>query len=180
MKIFLLRLITVTLVGCPFAASADDSKLQQALSHVPKAELVGEGQLSYMFWDIYDASLYAPEGNFKADKPFVLSLSYLRDFTGKEIAERSIKVMGEQQLCESTHFPKWEDEMKDIFPDMREGDLLTGVRDSQGNARFFHNGSEVGVIETPDFTQCFFAIWLDEKTSEPELRQQLLGNANDQ
>ena len=51
-----------------------------ALNHirgfVPNAQKVGEGRLTYLFWDVYDATLYAPAGAWDNDKPFALQLSY--------------------------------------------------------------------------------------------------------
>ncbi|MCW8106995.1 chalcone isomerase family protein [Alteromonas ponticola] len=178
MKIVNLCFITLMLCITSLAATETRQRLEKALTYVPQAKLVGEGRMRYLFWDIYDASLYSVEGRFRSDKPFALSLSYHRDIAGVEIAQRSIKEIKQQALCASTHLSRWEKMMSDIFPAVSEGDVLTGVRDSQGNARFFYNGREIGVINEPDFTQCFFAIWLDEKTSEPKLRQRLLGNAN--
>jgi hypothetical protein len=41
--------------------------------------------------------------------------------------------------------------------------------------RFFRNGTPIGDIDDREFARAFFAIWLDPRTSEPELRKQLLG-----
>ena len=64
---------------------------------VPNASVVGEARFTYYFWDVYDAVLYAPNGKWPAER-FALRLTYLRDFDGSEIAERSIKEMKSQGL----------------------------------------------------------------------------------
>ncbi|MCW8091786.1 chalcone isomerase family protein [Alteromonas sp. ASW11-130] len=170
-------LIICSAISCFAAGSANIT--EQELALVPNAKLVGKGTLNYLFWDIYDAFLYASEGTFQYDKPFALTLVYRRDFEGKEIAKRSIEEMVEQHLCQSPHFKKWESNMASIFPDVYEGDVLTGVRGEEGDTRFYYNGNEIAEVSDQAFTQCFFAIWLDEKTSEPKLRQQLLGASNE-
>ena len=54
--------------------------------YVPEAEKVGAGRLSVMIWDVYDAALYAPQGQFNENKPFALELTYLRHIPGEKIA----------------------------------------------------------------------------------------------
>jgi len=43
--------------------------------------------------------------------------------------------------------------------------------------RFFHNGALRSELRDTDFTRRFFGIWLSPQTSEPKLRQSLLGAA---
>ena len=42
-------------------------------------------------------------------------------------------------------------------------------------ARFFVNGQLKGDVREPEFARFFFGIWLSPKTSEPTLRDALLG-----
>jgi hypothetical protein len=42
-------------------------------------------------------------------------------------------------------------------------------------SRFFHNGNPRGEVRDAEFTRRFFGIWLGEATSEPALRDSLLG-----
>jgi hypothetical protein len=58
--------------------------------------LLGESRLSVLFWDIYDAGLYVTDGIYDPNKPFALALSYLRPFSGSDIAERSIEEIRNQ------------------------------------------------------------------------------------
>ena len=54
----------------------------------------------------------------------------------------------------------------------------TGHRTSHPNhpdaARFVFNGRPLGEIADADFARRFFGIWLDPRTSAPELRAALL------
>ena len=59
-------------------------------------------RMTYLFWDIYDASLYATQGVYSQDQPFVLALRYLRELDGKEIAKRSLKEIEKQGITNSS------------------------------------------------------------------------------
>jgi hypothetical protein len=137
---------------------------------------VGEARLEVMFWDIYDAKLIAENGKFDPDKPFALSLTYLRDFKGKNIASRSIDEMRKQGMRDEMKLAKWYEKMEQVFPNVNEGENLTGVVDDKGYSHFYFNEQKVGSIEDQEFSKWFFNIWLSERTSEPEIRQKLLGS----
>ena len=140
-----------------------------------KAKLAGESRLSYLFWDVYDIRLFTADGSWQDKRPFALELTYLRDFNGKDIAERSVKEMKGQGISDKAVLERWEKEMKALLPDVEEGDRLTGVADSQGNTQFYYNDEPLGKVEEEAFTDAFFAIWLAENTSEPAVRKALTG-----
>ena len=143
-------------------------------AEVPGAEPVGSGRFSVLFWDVYAATLFAPEGKWQANSPYALSLTYLRDFDGEDIASRSVKEMRRQSGVSRADLDRWLPLMRDLFPDVTSGDTLTGVYLDNGSARFYLNGSLLGDINAPGFASRFFAIWLGEQTSEPEFRNKLL------
>lgn len=144
-------------------------------SEMPSAKRVGEGRLTYMFWDVYDAVLYAPDGQWSQDKPYALQLSYLRDIKGEKIADRSVQEMRNQGVDDEVKLAMWHAQMEEIFPDVQEGDVLTGLHTREGHTVFFENGAEIGRIKDSEFSKRFFDIWLHEKTSAPDLRRKLLG-----
>ncbi len=115
---------------------------------------------SYYFWDVYTGELYAPEGEYANQPPFALKLTYQRDLEGKKIAQRSIDEMKKQGDLSADDSDKWLSLMNSIFPDVSEGDVITGIATKDGRV----------------FTQRFFDIWLSDKTSEPKFRKKLLGS----
>jgi hypothetical protein len=70
---------------------------------------------------------------------------------------------------------KWYQQMADLFPNVKEGENITGVFDKNQHSHFYYQGKLIGTIEDKVFGQSFFGIWLHEKTSEPKMRKQLLG-----
>lgn len=149
--------------------------MQQIRTHIPTAEKVGEGRLTYMLWDIYDATLYAPQGQWTQERPFALKLSYLREIEGKKIADRSVQEMREQGINDELKLATWHAQMQKIFPNVDEGTNLTGVYTDTGHTIFYKDDKEIGRIKDKKFSQAFFGIWLGEQTNAPNLRQKLLG-----
>lgn len=146
--------------------------LQDYISH---PGLVGEARLSMYFWDIYDASLVASNGQFKQGEPFAFSLTYLRDFDGKDIASYSVDEMRKLGMVDEMKLAKWYQTMLEIFPDVKEGETITGIVDQGKSSHFFVGDQLLGLVHDEEFSVWFFSIWLSERTSEPEMRMKLLG-----
>jgi len=142
---------------------------------VPNATVQGQSRLTMYFFKVYDATLFSPMGQYQEEQPFALSLAYLRDLDGKDIAERSIDEMRDLGYRDTTMLAQWLVEMEIAFPDIKEGDVLTGVVDKQQHTTFYFNGQQRHTISDPLFTKAFFAIWLAEGTSQPRMRKALLG-----
>lgn len=142
---------------------------------VPAAEKVGEARYTYLFWDLYDITLYAPRGTWSADAPFALRLEYLRDLSGKKIADKSAEEIRNQGYDNELRLADWHEQMRYIFPDVENGASLTGVYTESGESVFYHDAEEIGRISDPEFGRHFFNIWLGSKTSAQELRDRLLG-----
>jgi len=143
--------------------------------YIKNPKVVGEARLKIMFWKIYDAKLSAADGLWNNDTPFALSLTYLRDFDGEEIASRSVDEMRDIGYDDEVLLANWYEQMRAVFPNIKEGENITGVMDANRHTIFYHEGKLIGSIDDKTFAQSFFGIWLNEKTSEPKMRKQLLG-----
>ena len=169
-------LITIVLIVLLKTAGASfDAKARNLQIYIENPQVVGEARLSVLFWDIYDASLIASNGEFANQKPFALHLKYLRDFDGDDIASRSIDEMRKQGMEDEIKLAKWYEQMQQIFPNVAEGQTITGIVDDNQISHFYFNDSFAGKVEDPEFSQWFFNIWLSENTSEPKMRDSLLG-----
>jgi len=149
-------------------------------SEVPGSRLLGQGKLTYFGLNIYGAKLWAIEG-FKPDDfaryPLALELEYARSLVGKLIAERSLVEMRKVGTVADDKGSAWLSAMTQAFPDVTKGDRLTGVYKPDEGMRFFFNGKACGDVRDPEFARLFVGIWLSPRTSEPQLRQALLGKA---
>ncbi len=160
------------------AAPAAHANIDVVGKYIPKAQVVGEGRMTYLFWDVYDAKLYAPQGKWQGDRPFALRLDYLRSFAAKDIAKRTLQEMRNQGFRDEAVLDRWYQDMIRIFPDVDSSTSLIGIRDQRGHAVFYQGHTRLGVIDDPQFTDLFFDIWLDTDTTAPDLRQSLLGAAS--
>ena len=148
----------------------------QATAGMPTLKAVGGGLLRMFGFQIYNAYLWTPEGaSFDQTKPHVLDIHYLRTFSAKQLAERSIDEMRGQSAGSEAVYSKWSTEMQRVFADVKEGDRLIGAATPARTAKFFHNGTYRGEVADGAFTDAFFGIWLSEKSSQPGLRERLLG-----
>jgi hypothetical protein len=157
------------------ARVAPPSELAPAL---PGARLQGEGRLSFFGLPVYEARLWAPApvtADRWAEEPLALELVYERTLRGRKIAERSLEEMRRQVEIPAARAQRWLGEMSSLFPDVGDGDRLTGVYLPARSVRFFHNGRPLGEIPDALFARLFFGIWLSAQTSEPALRDRLLG-----
>ena len=145
---------------------------------MPQARLQGSGRLRFLGLRIYEARLWSgpsPVGAQWAAVPLALELEYARGLAGAQIAERSLLEMRRQAEPAPETAERWLAAMKTLFPDVREGDRITGVNLPGQGARFFYNGQLRGEVLDPDFARQFFGIWLSPRSSEPALRAALLG-----
>lgn len=139
------------------------------------------GAQRFRVWgfDIYDARLWTAPG-FSGERyeasALALELSYLRDFKGRDIAERSLKEMRRLGSISDAQAQRWLAEMQRVFPDVQRGQRLLGVHRPGEGAFFWFNGQRAGEIRDAEFSRFFFGIWLSPRTSEPALRQALLGS----
>ncbi len=142
--------------------------------YVPDAELVATARLRVLLFDIYDAHFYTVGGNPKVQAPFALKLSYLRNLDGEKIADRSAEEIRHQQRVDEVTLAGWHTQMRGIFPDVKKGDDITGIRKANAECVFYKNDTYIGQVNDPQFCQMFFDIWFGEKTTAPALRKKLL------
>lgn len=157
-------------------AQTTPAHVRQAL---PEATLVGQGLFRWFGLSVYKARLWGDKARVTANgwsgSSLALELEYTRKLYGEKIAIASIDEIRKLGLGTSAQHEQWLTEMKNIFPDVDEGQQLTGIFIPGQASRFFFNGKPIGEIADPDFGPAFFGIWLHPKTSAPKLRQALLG-----
>jgi hypothetical protein len=164
--------------AAPFAWARRSGVPPEVLRELPDARLVGEGTLRFLGIHVYDIRLWAPDSLAMTNTsaaPLALELEYARSLDGKAIAERSIKEMQNLHGIGSPQAERWLLQLQQILPDVKAGDRLTGVQRPGEGSRFFVNGQHSGEVRDAEFTRLFFDIWLSPRTSQPRLREALLG-----
>jgi hypothetical protein len=145
--------------------------------HIADARSQGAGRLTWFGLHVYDARLFVPREFNPADpaaQPFALELTYARALDGRAIAERSRDEIARLKLGTEAQRQRWLAAMAELFPNVHAGQRLVGIYRPGAGTRFYFEGRFLGEIADPDFGRAFFAIWLDPRTSAPQLRSSLL------
>ena len=154
---------------------------QAAQATTPTWPLVGEGKFTFWGLSIYHAELRAPAPLTPerwAMQAFSLTLTYARTFSGEDIAQRSLKEMQRDPNMDRSRESAWLQQMQACIPNVVEGDAITGTYTPAQGIRFTHNGQTTCEVQDPAFAKQFMGIWLGTSTSEPTLRQALLGGTS--
>ncbi|NMP15192.1 hypothetical protein [Thalassotalea sp. Y01] len=161
-----IALVAVTLLVLTFTISALEQHSWRQ---------VGKAKLEVLFWDVYQARLYTPDGNFKGIKgPLKLHLTYYIDIDGADLAEETGNQWQEMQF-EHADNNTWLRQLKQVFPDLQENDSLTMVLDDNDVGYLLHNENLIYRFEPSVQLNQFLAIWLSDKSTRPKLMTKLTG-----
>ncbi|MDO6720443.1 chalcone isomerase family protein [Psychrosphaera sp. 1_MG-2023] len=149
-------------------------------------KLVGKGRFKFAFWSIYDAALYTQNGkyidgdndNYRENLPLYLKLTYLRDIEKQDLVDNTFDQWRKQKL-NPEDMAKFRDVLLDIWPNVSASDSLAIEVNSKGSL-FYFNDQPIGPQLTTEFGTFFTGIWLAKNSTEPTLRQQLIGSQNNE
>jgi hypothetical protein len=167
------------------AVQAQSTSVSSPNAAFSRPELAGLGgvvptapvRLRVWGFEVYDARLWTPQGfrhTQALQQAFALELQYLRKLEGSAIASRSIDEMRRVGSLTDAQAQAWLTAMREMFPNVSSGERITGINLPGVGAEFWVNGQRVGLVKDLNFARLFFGIWLDERTSEPKMRAQLL------
>ncbi|HEY0963512.1 MAG TPA: DUF2878 family protein [Pseudomonadales bacterium] len=152
-----------------FAASAGE-----AADTVADWRLLGKGRYTFLLQPLYTARLETRTETFAfpGSTPFRLTLRYHRSVTPERIIDATRGEWEKQGVVAPEH---WVNVLRAALPPLARDDELTLQVSADYRADLLHNGLRIASFDDPAFTRAFAGIWLDEKTSAPRLRRQLLG-----
>jgi hypothetical protein len=139
---------------------------------------VGRGELRWLGFDVYEASLWTPDGRYDglgAGEAVALSLWYPRRFSRDELLKITTGEWERLGLGDPAARERWAAQLRRIWRDVRRGDNLTAVVLPGGETRFYDASRLLGRVEDPAFGPAFLSIWLDARSAVRDLRTQLLG-----
>ncbi|BBP59151.1 chalcone isomerase family protein [Pseudomonas sp. St316] len=173
---FALRKSLVAIAFCMFSLYGT-----QALSDwrdvLPGARLVGQADFDWYGFDLYQARLWSAAAAPSLETAFALELNYRRAIDKESLVETSLKEM--QRLngapLDAGRRDEWAAQMRRAFIDVKPGSRITGLYLPGQGCRFYVGETLSLAVTDPRFARAFFAIWLDPRTREPNLRNQLLG-----
>lgn len=139
-------------------------------------KVVGNAIFSVLFWDLYKSQLSTGSGKYPQSSNYdnlIYKIDYLKDVTAVDLVDYTIEQW--QHLAVSEQLYKdYLPQLKAIWPNIKAGDSLALVVKNNSSA-FYYNGELLGAMDGENFAPLFLDIWLSKETSEPKLREQLLG-----
>ncbi|WP_205300561.1 chalcone isomerase family protein [Pantoea sp. Ap-967] len=148
-------------------------------SALPAAQLAGSGDFSWFGLRLYTARLWRSGATWNWDTPFALELSYHRSLSRNTLVQASIdeiQRLANAPLAADTR-ERWTSAMAAAFVDVRPGMRITGLYLPGQGCRFYVDDQLRLEVHDPAFARAFFAIWLDARARDGQLREQLLGAA---
>lgn len=139
---------------------------------------VGGGQLRWLGFPIYEASLWTEDGRyegFESGEPVALSLWYQRRFSREELLGITSTAWRKLDRWDAAQRDAWLSELRQVFRDIEPGHNFTTLVIPGRGTRFYDQDELLGEISDPRFGPAFLAIWLDPGTVVKDLRVQLLG-----
>jgi len=146
------------------------------------AQTLGEGDLRQWGLRIYHARLVGGRLPTQGNEPFALELTYYRSISRERIVAVSLDEM--KRLSGAAPSARqqeaWRQLLERSLVDVREGDRITGVYIPGHGVRFYRGEQLLADVDDENFARAFFAIWLDPRTRNADLRAHLLGTGDGQ
>ncbi|PSW20186.1 hypothetical protein C9I98_09015 [Photobacterium sanctipauli] len=135
---------------------------------------VGDAQLKWGPWVIYDSELRSPSGLYSNTiDDLALVIKYQRNIDNEDLLEATDDQW--QHLgVNSVKRKQWVNELGTIWPDVKKGDRLIFVL-RNGEGHFYRDNWLIGSLSSEEMSISFLEIWLSPKTAYPEIRRQLIG-----
>ncbi len=142
--------------------------------NMPDWPEVGRAKLEVLWFDIYNATLSAPQGRFAGfSAPLLLQVKYLRDFKGEALVKETDKQM--RPFSSPQERATWLPQLQALWPDIKQGDQLAFEITPNGEGHFYYNQRWLGTVSDLGFPAAFVKIWLASESEYPELARQLRG-----
>jgi Chalcone isomerase-like len=177
-RFYALSLLMMLAAGHAHAATLPACAVSQNIS---AQQPYGTASLHKLFFHVYDATLWVDDAQKKqfnwqdANAHFALNLTYHVDIDAEDFLERTLEELDRQPDVTAAMKAEFKKQLTPLYPDVLDGDSITAVRDSKEGLILCHQGKVRGAITDAAMVRAFFAIWLGEHSSEPELRDTLLG-----
>lgn len=155
-------------------AQSFDSPPKEVVQTIPNGILLGTHRLEVLFFDVYDAALWAEKKPWSFDQKFALSLRYLSDISKSDIVDTSIEEMARHKPLGALE-PSYRAMLETIFVNVSAGDRITAVFVPTKGLTFYLNGTVLGKINDLNLATQFISIWLHPNASYGEMRSALLG-----
>ncbi|MBD1388523.1 chalcone isomerase family protein [Neiella sp. HB171785] len=162
--------------------AAQPAEITQDLNTVMSEQfMLGQAEFDWLWWTVYKAKLFHPTGQFDFNSlpGTVLLLNYQMDIDKDDLVEQTMAQWQQLDIGDPQQQKQWLSALAQLWPDVVEGDELIVRVLADGSAEFWFRRaqqlSNLGVIESAEFSRDFLSIWLLDRAEHQEFRLALLG-----
>jgi hypothetical protein len=159
-------LILLSAIFASFSASAnfpDKIYNKEIKENFNSSKPYSSASLDYFyFFKVYDMYIWTDAKKWSYEEKFAFQIDYNISASASQIAKRSVKEIQKYYDIDQKEEDKLERTFEKIFPDVKNGDVITGIFEPKNGAEFYHNEQYRGKIENVDIAKMFFDIWLHE------------------
>lgn len=139
----------------------------------PGWQSVGQAQLRWGFWVIYDSELRTPDGTYRGIQPdLALLIRYRIDIDKKDLLDATDE-QWQHLSIDPLNRRQWLQQLAKIWPDVKKGERLVFVLTERGGA-FYLDERLLGKVKSSEMATAFISIWLAPQTAYPKIRTQLI------
>ena len=143
---------------------------------MPTAKRVGAARFQVLFFKIYDAELFAPNGDFSRTGPYALRLTYLIDAKKDRIISSTVKEMRRQKAASKSVIDSWIPLMERHFIAMDKGGQAGFIHTGDGRL-VTANGRVISEVVNAAFITALMDVWLGPKVRDKGFQDSLMGRA---
>ena len=166
--------VVLALMLAPRLAVAD-ARAGALEALVPAARRVGKARFKVIFFKIYDAELFAPDGRFDRAGPYALRLTYLINAKKDRIVSQTVKEMKRQTSASNTQVESWIPLMERHFISMDKGTNADFIHTADGRLVLAAEGEVISEITDREFITALMDVWLGPKVRDKTFQRALMG-----
>lgn len=176
-QVFLSVLFAILIPSLADAKTAEyATKIPPSIQKVLESPfLVGSAKLKFLGMKVYDIELWSSASQFSYEKPFAIRIEYNMSFTREDLAKRSIVEIKRLHQLTKDEENSYQKQLLAIFHSVRKGDEKLAFFDPEQGASMIYNGRKIGEISDLKLARLFVDIWLDQRSSYPEVTKKILG-----
>ena len=173
------NILALVLLALSLNGVAASVPSEQVIAELGKLKKVGQAEMRWLMFPLYRVALKTPDGRYQPERlPQALHITYHRNIHRDDLITATDQQWQRLGVTEEQR-AKWLVLLKDIWPSVKRGDSLILTVNKEGKAHFLYNDKVIGALEDKQFGRSFLNIWLSPKTSQPGIRQRLIGALNE-
>lgn len=138
-------------------------------------EPYGKASLHKLLFHVYDAEFWTDDPNgWSMKTPHALYLKYDVSIDKQDLVKRTLEELQRNKAVTSQMLEQYQEKLPSLFRDVRSGQTITALYQPGNGITFCHNAFNTGVLDNK-LAEPFMGIWLGKSSSEPDLRDALLG-----